>query len=109
MPTFPGGQITSVSPTVLVRENQIFSGSTRNSHFSEKILLAGNHSHFFFRGGGKTTIRAGGKTTIKSIFLKSDFRWGGGEGGKTSISVGEIQLTEVFPTPGIPIFSKEKF
>ena len=65
MPTFPRGQITSISPTISVGENQIFSGTTQNSHFSGEILLAGNQSHFSpGRGLGKTTIRSGTKTTI---------------------------------------------
>ena len=49
-------------------EDQIVSGTARNSHFSGEILLAGNNSHFFLgRGRGENyyyTIRAGGKTTI---------------------------------------------
>ena len=72
MPTFPGGQITSVSPTFSVggeggEENKIFSGTTRNSHFSGEKILAGNQSLDPGRGRGrgreKTTFRAGGKTT----------------------------------------------
>ena len=47
MPTLPpwegGGLITSVSATISMGENQIFSGTSLNNHFSEEILLAGNH------------------------------------------------------------------
>ena len=41
MPTFPAGQITSVSPTTSGGGDKIFSGTARNSHFSGEILLAG--------------------------------------------------------------------
>ena len=102
MPTLPGGQITSVSPTISEGENQIFSGTARISHYSGEILLAGNHSHFFRGGGGGKLLLEWAERPLYSQFSYSQIP--GGKGGKLVYQWGKISYIEVFPTPGIPIF-----
>ena len=46
MSTFPGGQITSISPTISVGQNQIFIGTTRNSHFVCKKSVSDRNRSF---------------------------------------------------------------
>ena len=62
---FPGCQTLSPLLSHWGRITQIFSGTTRNSHISEEILLAGNHRVIFFRGGGGGNYISGGKSAIQ--------------------------------------------
>ena len=108
MPTFPWSQITSDSPTISAGENQIFSGTIRNSHISGKILLAGNHSYFFFffffffqvRGGGEKLLLEQAEIPLYSKFSYNQIS--GGKGEKLLYQWGKISYIMVFPTPGIP-------
>ena len=78
MPSFPGDQITST--TISVGENKIFSGTTRNSHVSGEILLAGNHSNFFSgEGEGEKLLLERAERTLYSQFSYSQISGGKGE------------------------------
>ena len=79
-------------------ENQIFSGTTRNSHFSGEILLVGNHCHFYGERGREKLLLERVESTLYSIYYNQI------SGGETTISVGDNQLYRVFSRPGIPIF-----